>query len=275
MEENKNGFEQEPENNEDEIEEAGMVIRADYIEEEPETVEAEIVSEADMPKKEEEEEEPTGKGKKKKDPMREILEWVLAIALAFVLTFVLKTFVFDIVLVNGSSMESTLQNGERLFMFKMGYKPQRGDIVVLDAHYKAREAYFDMRRADDPSFNGFDEFVTLRLQGKRAKSIGIDELHYVKRVIALEGDVVDIRTDGSVWVNGEKLEETYLDEGLTTPRGSGIQYPYTVEQGHVFVMGDNRHNSTDSRYDTLGAVPVEALYGKVLIRLWSFESVYE
>lgn len=256
--------------NENEEEEAELVIRADSIEieEEGSLAEMSVVEAGDADKK-----------KQKKDPMREILEWIVCIALALVLTFTIKAFLFDIVVVDGSSMVSTLQNGERLLLSKIGYTPERGDIVVLDAHYKTRETYFAMRRDTDADFGAFDEFSAVYLQRSRAKSLGIDKKYYVKRIIAMEGDTVDIDPiAGTVTVNGEVLEEPYLDENMITPLGYGMQYPYTVEEGHVFVMGDNRTNSLDSRYSDLGAVPEEAVTGKVTLRLLpitKFGGVYD
>ena len=69
-------------------------------------------------------------------------------------------------------------------------------------------------------------------------------------------------------INGEVLDEPYLEENEITPLGHGMQYPYTVEEGHVFVMGDNRTNSKDSRYFDVGTVPEEAVCGKVNFRIW-------
>ena len=265
MENNENKYEYTPD--EFEEEEAGMIIRADYIESEvmeeeeivkPEPVLEELEATQEKPKQE----------KPKKDPMREILEWVVSIAIAVALTFLIKSYLFDFVVVDGQSMFSTLEHGERLVLTKLGYEPELGDIIVLDAHYKARQTYFENRRAMDEGFGAFDEFAAVYLQRSRARSLGIDKKFYVKRVIAMEGDTVDIDPyTGAVSVNGEFLKEPYLDPGTKTPLGHGMQYPYTVEKGHVFVMGDNRANSLDSRYLELGAVPLEAVSGKVSFRV--------
>lgn len=252
------------ENDEFEENEAGMIIRADSIEIIEEYEEAKGARSADAETDEEEEEKP------KKSPMREVLEWVVCIALALVLTFLIKGFLFDFVVVDGQSMQHTLMHGERLVLRKIGYsEPERGDVIVLDANFKAREAYFQQRRDMGEDFGAFDEFWAVYMQRGRAKSLGINKLYYVKRVIAVEGDVIDIDPiAGTVTVNGEVLDEPYLDENMITPLGYGMQYPYTVEAGHVFVMGDNRTNSKDSRYADVGAVPEEAVTGKVGFRIW-------
>ncbi len=258
-------------NNDFEEEQSGMVFHADSveIEEAEEAKEATDNDVIDM-----QEDVPA-----KKDPMREILEWVVCIALALVLTFAIKAFLFDFVVVDGQSMYSTLEHGDRLVLTKIGFEPERGDIVVLDAHYKARGVYFESRRELGEDISAFDEFVTVNLKRREAKQKGIDKLYYVKRVIALPGDVVDIDPiAGTVSVNGEVLNEAYLDENVITPLGYGMRYPYTVEDGHVFVMGDNRTNSLDSRYSDVGTVPVEALSGKVTLRIWPLDvlgGVYE
>ena len=252
------------ENDEFEENEAGMIIRAESIEiiedEDEENTKPVVQTEA----AEDDAENP------KKSPMREVLEWVVCIALALVLTFVIKSFLFDFVVVDGQSMQHTLMHGERLVLRKIGYsEPERGDVIVLDANYKAREAYFQQRRDMGEDFGAFDEFWAVYMQRSRAKSLGIDKLYYVKRVIAVEGDVIDIDPiAGTVTVNGEVIDEPYLDENMITPLGYGMQYPYTVEAGHVFVMGDNRTISKDSRYSDVGAVPEEAVTGKVGLRIW-------
>ena len=95
--------------------------------------------------------------------------------------------------------------------------------------------------------------------------------YYVKRIIALPGQTVNI-VDGKVFVDDKLLEEEYYD-GITPKTDPNMEYPVTVEEGHVFVMGDNRTNSTDSRAKSLGQVPFEAILGKAQIRIWPFNSI--
>lgn len=153
---------------------------------------------------------------------------------ALMIAALVVVFIVQPVKVEGTSMLPRLHDGERIFVNKLIYyeeyrwapKVDRGDIVVF---------WFP----DDPS-----------------KS-------YIKRVIGLPGDTVEVR-DGVVRVNGSELDEPYLDKKLSlSPRS---QAPVQVKPGYYFVMGDNRDNSSDSR--TWGLVPKKYVYGKALFRYW-------
>ncbi len=199
---------------------------------------------------------------------KEIREWVFAIGLALIITFLIKGFIFDVVKVEGESMQPTLMNSDRLILGKLGYKPHVGDIVVLDAHAKNREAYIESQKvAKGQSFTWYDE---LKLRMFPPKSLNLDRKYYVKRVIAMPGDIIDIDPkNGDVTVNGRLLNEPYIHEQLTRPLHD-LAFPYTVEDDRVFVMGDNRNNSSDSRMSALGTVPVKAVAGKAVFRIWPF-----
>lgn len=208
------------------------------------------------------------------DLWKEIREWAFAIISAVVVVMVIKTFIFDCVYVSGESMKSTLMDGDRLVIVKMGYQPQKGDIVVLDSNYEKREDYIEAKKASyGDDFGGFEEF-TLRHFPWEQSTYGIEPYHFVKRIIATAGDTIDIdENTNSVYVNGQKIDEPYLDEGMTTARGREVQFPYTVEEGHVFVMGDNRENSRDSRSGSLTSVPVQAVEGKAVFRFWPINAL--
>lgn len=156
----------------------------------------------------------------------EVMEWVKSIVLAVVLAMVIKFFFFDFVIVDGSSMFPTLQNGERLVINKIGYhftEPDYGDIITLD----------------------YDQ-----------------NTEYVKRIIANGGDTIEIINE-VVYRNGVPLDEPYVN-----PQPYASFEEVTVPSGHYFVMGDNRANSSDSRYMSLGFVPRENIIGKVIFRFW-------
>ena len=93
------------------------------------------------------------------------------------------------------------------------------------------------------------------------------EIDYIKRVIGIPGDEIDIR-DGYVYVNGEKLEEPYV-KGKTYKKN--LEFPITVQKNHVFVLGDNRENSSDSRYQSLGCIDYSKIKGKATFRFWPLD----
>ena len=149
------------------------------------------------------------------------------IAAFFVITLVF-TFIFRVFSVDGPSMKPTLQDGDKVIVSTMGYKAQKGDVVVLS------------------STEGLKKPI-------------------IKRVVAVAGDTVDINfTTGVVTVNG--IEEHYTDE-LTTQQFD-VAFPLTVPEGTVFVLGDNRGVSLDSRSTQVGCVDERLIVGKVLFRFF-------
>lgn len=199
---------------------------------------------------------------------KEIWEWVYTIAIALAIAFVIKTFLFDVVRVDGSSMFPTLQNNDRLIVTKLGYEPKQGDIIILDSTYKDRNEYYEAvaveKGKDELSF--FD-----KISERRFLPDGLKKRYYVKRIIGMPGQTVDL-IDGKVYVDGEILDEEYY-EGPTTSIDASVQYPITVEPDTVFVMGDNRPHSKDSRSSSLGLVPYEAILGKAKLRIWPFSAL--
>ncbi len=162
---------------------------------------------------------------------REILEWYDALVFAVAVLVLIFAFAARIVVVDGHSMDRTLAQGDRLLVQSAFYKPSRGDVVVVD---------------------GYTHY------GKPL----------VKRVIALGGDMVDIDPDeGLVYVNGTPLEEPYVNEGATLGTGD-TTFPITVPEGTLFLMGDNRQYSTDSRNSEVGFVDERDILGRVLLRLF-------
>lgn len=172
-----------------------------------------------------------------------IVEWIGVFLIAFAVFAVVRTFVVAPFTVPTGSMEPTIQVGDNVFAQKvsvnLGFDVEAGDIVVFD--------------------NPVPD---------------TDHAILVKRVIAREGQTVDL-SDGVVYVDGVPLDEPYA-QGMSYPLASqspGIQVdsPYTVPEGHVWVMGDNRENSADSRY--FGPVPEENLIGVVFLRYWPLNRI--
>ena len=194
---------------------------------------------------------------------REIFEWVYTIVIAVVIAFAIKAFLFDIVKVDGSSMHPTLVDKERLIVTKLGYEPDAGDIVILDSTYKNREAYYD-KLAEEEGKDELSAFSKFKESFSLAPSL--KKRYYVKRIIALPGQTVDIK-DGKVYIDGAVLDEPYYS-GITSVMDSSVKYPVTVEDDMVFVMGDNRPHSKDSRSSDLGQVPFDAVIGKAKLRIW-------
>ena len=221
---------------------------------------------------EENKEVETNAAEKAEEPVniaKEIWEWVYTIAIAVIIAMLIKTFLVDIVRVDGSSMYPTLEDNDRLIVTKLGYKPEQGDIIILDSTYKKREAYYD-RLAAEEGKDGYSAFE--KLLKRPSLPSEYDKIYYVKRVVALPGQTVDLGEDGCVYVDGVKLDEPYAN-GQSHSIDSSVQYPLTVEDGMVFVMGDNREHSKDSRSSDLGQVPEDAILGKSQIRVWPFSAI--
>ena len=173
----------------------------------------------------------------------EVFDWLEIIVASVIIVTILFTFVFKVVTISGDSMFDTLKNGERIIISKLFYTPERGDIVVIS------------RNADNsPDYNSSETCI-------------------IKRVIATEGQVVDIDfTLGIVSVDGVPLDEPYTYTPTNT-RGD-VVFPVTVPEGHVFVLGDNRNKSADSRKSTLGdngMVDERNILGRALLRYLPFD----
>lgn len=165
-----------------------------------------------------------------------LYSWLQPILFALAVLFVVSTFFGRLIGVEGSSMVPTLHNGDMLLLQSIGYTPTAGDVVVL-----AEESFRD----GEP---------------------------IVKRVIATAGQRVDIDYDAhTVSVDGQVLSEPYLDPNdPMVAKANAVNNHLTVPAGHIFVMGDNRNNSTDSRYAEVGMVDQRCVIGKAVWSLMPF-----
>ena len=167
----------------------------------------------------------------KVDMKKESLSWVFYIAFVLVLTWVIITFVGQRTRVDGRSMMNTLHDGDNLIVEKLSYRfsdPKRFDIIVFPP------------------------------TGKKE--------YYIKRIIGLPGETVQIDENGNIYINGELLEENYGAETIQNP-GRAAK-PITLGDDEYFVMGDNRNNSKDSRSEEVGNVKRSQIIGRAWLRIW-------
>ncbi len=174
--------------------------------------------------------DPEPEAREKPSGVRNVVEWVVIAGGALLVAFVIKTFLLQAFYIPSLSMAPTLQINDRVLVNKLSYdlhEVHRGDLVVFESPAN---------------------------EGSETKDL-------IKRVIGLPGETVESR-DGRMVVNGEVLDEPYLDAGVVT----GPLEKVTIPPDHVWVMGDNRANSRDSRI--FGAIPESLIIGRAFVRVW-------
>lgn len=166
--------------------------------------------------------------------MRELLNTAIYLLCVLGAVWLVITFVGQRTEVEGTSMENTLHNGDNLIVDKLSYRfhdPERFDIIVFPFQFQ-------------------------------------DNTYYIKRIIGLPGETVQIMDDGSIYINGEKLEENYGMEVIKPETIGRAAEPIELGDDEYFVMGDNRNNSSDSRTDMVGNIKRENIIGKAWLRIW-------
>ena len=166
--------------------------------------------------------------------MRELLNTAIYLLCVLGAVWLVITFVGQRTEVEGASMENTLHNGDNLIVDKLSYRfhdPERFDIIVFPFQFQ-------------------------------------DNTYYIKRIIGLPGETVQIMDDGSIYINGEKLEENYGMEVIKPETIGRAAEPIELGDDEYFVMGDNRNNSSDSRTDMVGNIKRENIIGKAWRRIW-------
>ena len=166
--------------------------------------------------------------------MRELLNTAIYLLCVLGAVWLVITFVGQRTEVEGASMVNTLHNGDNLIVDKLSYRfhdPERFDIIVFPFQFQ-------------------------------------DNTYYIKRIIGLPGETVQIMDDGSIYINGEKLEENYGMEVIKPETIGRAAEPIELGDDEYFVMGDNRNNSSDSRTDMVGNIKRENIIGKAWLRIW-------
>ncbi len=171
----------------------------------------------------------------KPNVMRELLGMLVYVGIVLAITFLIITFVGQRTHVSGESMENTLDDGDQLIVDKLTYRfhdPERFDIIVFPFHYK-------------------------------------DNTYYIKRIIGLPGETVQI-VDGEIYINGEVLEESY---GREVMQDAGLAAePLTLGDDEYFVLGDNRNYSSDSRDPSVALIHRKEIIGRAWLRIWPLDS---
>ncbi len=167
---------------------------------------------------------------------KEIISFIVELLVIMLIVTAVIRYVGQVTKVSGSSMESTLSDGDRLIIDKISYRfsdPERFDIVVFPYEYE-------------------------------------EKTYYIKRIIGLPGETIWLN-DGNIYINGEILEEDY---GLETFTNAGIAAePITLGENEYFLMGDNRNNSKDSRDPLVGVVSGDTFIGKAVFRIWPLNKI--
>lgn len=194
------------------------------------------------------------------EKVKEILEWIYCIVIALILALIIRYFIGTPTVVQQVSMKPTLIEGQRLILnkiparFSKNFK--RGDIITFEAPSNLNANSIKAEYNYEPS-NIFNKFTYYVLE--------IHKTSYIKRVIALPGEHVEIK-NGKVYINGEKLEENYLSSSVVTDYKNPNLVDFTVPEGYIFAMGDNRDQSMDCR--EFGCIPINKIESKVWIRFW-------
>lgn len=203
------------------------------------------------------------KKKNKLAKMKEFNEWFICIIIAVVLAFLIKFFVGTFTTVKQTSMYPTFKDGDRLWLNRLtrtfNSEYERGDIITFEAP----------KSENINVSNSHPKAIFYDIEGFAHKFkyyfVETEKISLIKRIIALPGERVEIK-DGDIYINGQKLEEPYLNKDVKTE--SNKLNEFIVPEGHYFLLGDNRPGSSDSRI--FGCIPKEKIEGRIGLYIYPF-----
>lgn len=178
--------------------------------------------------------------KKKINWLKEIGEYIIWLAGAIVVVQLITTFIGVPSIVDGASMEPNFHDGEYLWVDKVEYyfsDPERYDVVIFPVNN------------------------------------GIEDTHYIKRIIGLPGETIFIDEKGGIFINDEQLPDVYGKELIKENNRHLAKEPITLGEDEYFVLGDNRNHSSDSRFETVGNITKDRIVGRAVFRLWPFDKM--
>lgn len=171
--------------------------------------------------------------------LKDVLSTGLYLLVVLLITYLIILYVGQRTEVSGSSMEPTLSDGDNLIVDKISYRfkdPERFDIIVFPFQYQK-------------------------------------DTYYIKRIIGLPGETVQIDEDGNIYINGEILEESYGREVIDADKLGIAAEPITLGEDEYFVLGDNRNHSSDSRVREVGNIKKDQIVGKAWVRIWPISDI--
>lgn len=204
-----------------------------------------------------------------KSKVQDVIEWILCFIIAVVIAILFKYYIGTPTIVKQPSMYPTLQENQRLWLNRWNRTikklPEKGDIITFEAPTTTVLSQEELQKSSIARYEG----GPTSLLGKFSfYFLENGKFSYIKRVIGVPGDHVVIK-DNKVYINDKEFDEPYLQPGVVTDNGRGICTDIVVPENSVFVMGDNRTQSTDSR--CFGCVPLEKIESKVWIRIWPLD----